>query len=198
MPRRLAVPSALLLLVVVLAEIGGAADPAPPAAPGKYFGASSCDASSCHSRPEPRKDSPALQEYTTCTATEQDGIPRDRHSFAYKRLKSKEKGGDERSAEIMAKLNAAVKSAETAQTSERCLTCHGVAVADYGVGRKNPGVAVGKHSELQGKGFRADDGVSCDGCHCPAEKRFSTHDKKGWISEQWTKLGGKAGGSEKL
>jgi hypothetical protein len=174
----------------------GAADEAV-AAPGKYFGASTCDGASCHSKPEARKDPPFLQEYT-CWVTVNDGVPQDRHSYAFKRLKPKDKGGDDRSPAIMKKLNELEKTSESAEQSERCLTCHGVAVHDYGVGKKNPGAAIGKHKELQGAKYRADDGVSCDGCHGPAEKWMKKHDKKDWTIKEWNKDGGKAGGSQKL
>ncbi len=207
MIRRIAMWSLVPLAVLVLAieapraffEDAGAADEAV-AAPGKYFGASTCDGASCHSKGEPRKEPPALQEYSTWSAPNADATPPvvDRHSYAFKRLKPKDKGGDDKSPAIMKKLNELEKTNETAETSERCLTCHGVAVHDYGVGKKNPGAAVGKHKELQGAKYRAEDGVSCDGCHGPAEKWFKKHDKKDWTIKEWNKLGGKTGGSQKL
>jgi hypothetical protein len=204
--RRMVVLTLIPVGVIVLAfeapraffQDAGAADDAV-AAPGKYFGASTCDGASCHSKPEPRKDPPFLQEFT-CWNTVNDGVPQDRHSYAFKRLKPKDKGGDERSPAIMKKLAELEKisTTETAETSERCLTCHGVAIHDYGVGKKNPGAAIGKHKELQGAKYRADDGVSCDGCHGPAEKWLKKHDKKEWTTKEWAKLGGKSGGSQKL
>ncbi|MEZ0230911.1 MAG: hypothetical protein ACAI25_19995, partial [Planctomycetota bacterium] len=144
-----------------------------------------------------RKEPPELQEYTTWS-TVTDGVNQDRHAYAFKRLKAKDKGGDERSPAIMKKLNEIEKTNETADTSERCLTCHGVAVHDYGAGKKNPGAAIRKHKELQGAKYRAEDGVSCDGCHGPAEKWLKKHDKKDWTIKEWNKLGGKTGGSQKL
>lgn len=202
--RRTAMALLVLSAVLVLAIeaprafllSAGAADEAV-SAPGKYFGANTCDGASCHSKPEARKEPPFLQEYTFW-ATVTDGVPQDRHSYAMKRLKAKDKGGDERSPDIMKKLNEIEKTSDAADTSERCLTCHGVAVHDYGVGKKNPGAAIGKHKELQGAKYRAEDGVSCDGCHGPAEKWFKKHDKKDWTIKEWNKLGGKAGGSQKL
>jgi hypothetical protein len=192
--------AALVVLVeaphALLVSDAGAEDGV--AAPGKYFGASTCDGASCHSKPEARKEPPYLMEYTSWSAVQDNGIPYDRHSYAFKRLKPKERGGDDKSASIMAKLNEIEKTTDTAETSERCLTCHGVSVHDYGVGHKNPGAAVGKHKELQGGKYRAEDGVSCDGCHGPAEKWLKKHDKKNWTISEWTKLGGKAGGSQKL
>jgi hypothetical protein len=166
-------------------------------APGKYAGASSCDGASCHGKNPPKDTPPALNEFTTWKGSPPDAPP-DRHSVAFKALKDKAKGGDERSAGIMKKLNEIEKSNDTAETSERCLTCHGVAVHDYGVGKKNPGAAVGKHPELQLKNYKADDGVSCDGCHGPAEKWVKKHDKKEWATKEWAKDGGKSGGSQKL
>ncbi len=166
-------------------------------APGKYYGASTCDGASCHGKAEPRATLPALQEYPTWKTGVGGGAP-DRHSVAFKALKAKDKGGDPQSYPIMEKLNAIEGTKDTSETSERCLTCHGVAVHDYGVGKKNPGAAVGKHKELQTPKYTPEDGVSCDGCHGPAEKWFKKHDKKEWAPKEWVKAGGKTGGSQKL
>lgn len=206
MNHRIGVASlALLGLTVIALEApraffadAGAADEGVTA-PGKYFGTSTCSGASCHEKAEARPEPPYLTEYTSWSAVNPDtNQPYDRHSYAFKRLKAKDKGGDERSPEIMKKLNEIEKTSDTAETSERCLTCHGVAVHDYGVGSKNPGAAVGKHKELQGARYRADDGVSCDGCHGPAEKWLKKHDKKNWAINEWKKLGGASGGSLKL
>ncbi len=186
--------AAALLVLDAVTHAGGE----EVSAPGKYFGASTCDSSSCHSRATPRKDAPFLQEHTTWSALDGEGQPQDRHAYAFKRLRPKAKGGDDRSAAITAKLNEIEKTTDGAEASARCLTCHGVAVADFGVGKKNAGAAVAKTAALQGKTYRALDGVSCDGCHGPAEKRLTPHDRSGWAANEWKKLGGKAGGSEKL
>jgi len=202
--RRTVLASLLVLVALVSAEAVRALFPVaragdPIQTPGKYLGASTCSGASCHEKPDkPRDTPPGLQEYTTWSTPNSDGSPADRHSYAFKRLKPKAKGGDDRSPEIMKKLNEIEKTSETAETSERCLTCHGVAVHDYGVGKSNPGAAVGKHKELQGGKFRPEDGVSCDGCHGPAEKWLKLHDKKNWTIAEWQKQGGKSGGSQKL
>lgn len=189
---------ALVFLIETPRAFLDAADEPAVQAPGKYFGASTCSGAACHEKAEARKEPPYLTEYTSWSAVQENGLPYDRHSYAWKRLKPKEKGGDERSPAIMAKLNEIEKTSDAAETSERCLTCHGVSVHDYGVGKKNPGAAVGKHKELQGGKYRAEDGVSCDGCHGPAEKWLKKHDKKNWAPSEWTKEGGKTGGSQKL
>jgi hypothetical protein len=168
----------------------------PPDAPGKYYGALTCDGASCHSKEKPREAPPALQEYTSWSYVSPEGVPGDRHSFAFKRLKAKGQGADPKSAAIMAELNKLETTSDTAETSERCLTCHGVSVHDYGSGKG--GLAVGKHKELQGGKYKPEDGVSCDGCHGPAEKWLKPHEAKEWGPKKWKELGGKAGGSLKL
>jgi hypothetical protein len=197
----------LSLLAVVAATAllfarGGAeavASPPPPAvAPGKYLGASTCDGANCHAKPEPREKAPYLTEYTSWSALKEDDTPYDRHSYAWKRLRGSDKGGDDRSPEIMAKLNALEGTKEVAEASQRCLSCHGTSVHDYGVGGQNPGLAVGLNKELQGARYRPEEGVSCDGCHGPGEKWLKLHDKEGWTLNEWAKEGGAKGGSQKL
>lgn len=166
-------------------------------APGKYLGASACDGAQCHGKAEARPEPPYMTEYVSWSAMNGD-VPYDRHSYAWKRLRAAAQGGDDRSPEIMAKLNQIEGTQDKAEQSERCLTCHGVAVHDYGVGQQNPGAAVGLHKELQGARYRHEEGVSCDGCHGPAEKWLKAHDKAGWAQAEWAKLGGKNGGSQKL
>ena len=140
---------------------------APPQdAPGKYQGAMTCDGASCHGKKEARAEPPYLTEYVSFTGRSPEGAAYDRHSIAFKRLKDKGQDSDEHSKAIMEKLNALEGTKDAATTSERCLTCHGVSVHDYGMGKG--GLAVGRVKELQGKGYKAEDGVSCDGCHGPA------------------------------
>lgn len=170
---------------------------AAPLAPGKYLGASACDGAQCHGKPEARPEPPYLTEYVSWSAMNGD-VPYDRHSYAWKRLRGSAQGGDDRSPEMMDKLNALEGTKDKAEQSERCLTCHGVAVHDYGVGKKNPGAAVAKHKPLQGARYKNEEGVSCDGCHGPAEKWLKAHDKPGWAEKKWEELGGKSGGSQKL
>lgn len=160
---------------------------APPAdAPGKYFGASSCSGANCHAAAEPRATPPGLQEYTTwSTVNPETQLPQDRHNYAYNRLY------EDRSKEIMAALNKAEGTQEEATDSDRCLTCHGVSVHDYGTGKG--GVAIGKRKDLQGGKYEPADGVSCDGCHGPAEKWLKPHTEKEWAPKKWRELG-----SEKL
>lgn len=191
-----AVAAALIIL-------GGApetvASPPPPvAAPGKYLGASTCDGANCHTKAEAREKPPYLTEYTSWSALKEDGTPYDRHSYAWKRLRGADKGGDDRSPAIMAKLNAMEGTKDLAEASQRCLSCHGTSVHDYGVGKQNPGAAVGLSKELQGARYRPEEGVSCDGCHGPAEKWLKTHDKQDWTIAEWKKLGGASGGSQAL
>lgn len=167
--------------------------PAVPKAPGKFIGAARCGGPNCHDQLQPAKAPPYMQEYRAWSAinpANPAGIPFDRHSWAWQRLNL-----DPASPVIMAALNQIEGTNEQAAKSERCLTCHGVAIHDFGVGQANPGAAVGLHKKLQGAGFRENEGISCDGCHGPAEKWFKPHDKLRWTINQWNALGGKNGGS---
>lgn len=189
--------AALGLTAPVLPRLG-AQDKSTPKAPGKYLGATGCDGAQCHNKPEAAEHPPYLQEYLSWSSMNEDGLPYDRHFYAWKRLRGSDMGGDDRSPEIMAKLNELEGTNEQAELSERCLTCHGVAVHDYGVGKANPGAAVAKYKPLQGARYKNEEGVSCDGCHGPASNWLKKHDKKDWTIKEWEKLGGKNGGSEKL
>lgn len=182
---------------VVAQDAGKAGAGAAPEAPGKYLGATTCDSASCHTKPEARERPPYLTEYTSWSAMDGD-VPYDRHSYAWRRLRSAEKGGDDASPAIMAKLNELEGTKETAEKSARCLSCHAVSVHDYGVGEKNPGAPVALHRNLQGARYRPEEGVTCDGCHGPAEKWLKAHEKENWTIEEWKKLGGPNGGSQKL
>jgi hypothetical protein len=180
------VPVAVLLAVgaLVLPSFleGADAAPPPPDAPGKYFGASSCAGSGCHSAPAPRAEPPYLQEYTTWSAQNPEtGLPQDRHAYAFNRLY------EESSTAIMEKLNGLEGTKDTADQSDRCLTCHGVSVHDYGTGKG--GLPIAKHKELIGGKFAPEDGVSCDGCHGPYEKYGPLHNQKDWAPTQWKKMG---------
>lgn len=190
-------PSELSGWRVIAQDAGKAGAGAAPVAPGKYLGATTCDSASCHTKPEPRERPPYLTEFTSWSAMDGD-VPYDRHSYAWRRLRSAEKGGDDNSLAIMAKLNELEGTKATAETSQRCLSCHGVSVHDYGVGAKNPGAAVALNRPLQGARFRPEEGVTCDGCHGPAEKWLKAHEKENWTIEEWKKAGGPAGGSQKL
>lgn len=190
-------PPELSLRRVVAQDAGKAGAGAVPAAPGRYLGATTCDSASCHTKLEARERPPYLTEYTSWSAMDGD-VPYDRHSYAWRRLRPAEKGGDDRSPAMMARLNELEKTTGSAETSARCLSCHGVSVHDYGVGEENPGAPVALHRALQGARFRPEEGVTCDGCHGPGEKWLKAHEKENWTIEEWKKAGGAAGGSRKL
>ncbi len=176
-----------LLVASGRARLVSAAPPPEAKAPGKYLGTKACNGSGCHERAEPRETPPYLQEYATWSAPPADPrglVPFDRHSFAYERLR------DDVSAAIMKKLNALEKTEAKAEESGRCLTCHGVAVHDYGVGARNPGLAVGLEGSLKGPKYVPEEGVSCDGCHGPAEKWKDPHTAKEWATREREKRGG--------
>jgi hypothetical protein len=173
----------LKVIGIAALAAGGAFAAPPPEAPGKYSGATSCGGANCHASPEPKATPPYMQENTTWSAmNEATSIPYDRHSYAYNRLYN-----DEKSKTIMEALNGLEGTKAEAGESERCLSCHGVSTHDY-AGFKG-GIPVGIRKDLQGGKFAAEDGVSCDGCHGPAEKWAQPHATKGWVAEQFKKLG---------
>ena len=92
------VPVAAISAALLLGGTPGtvvASPPPPVAAPGKYLGASTCDGANCHTKPEPRDVPPYLTEFTSWSALKEDGTPYDRHSYAWKRLRGADKGGDQ-------------------------------------------------------------------------------------------------------
>jgi hypothetical protein len=74
----------------------------------------------------------------------------DRHAKAFATLY------EEESADMAEELEI-----EDASTSPRCISCHSTDVP----------------KKLQGKKYNVEDGVSCDGCHGPAEGWFEAHTK---------------------
>src|SRR5438093_5658499 len=108
------------------------------AQPAQYVGAGSCSGSNCHGATTPQNESQSRilgNEYSLWTV-------RDKHSKAYTVL------ADPRSRRM-----AQILSLGDAQTSQRCLSCHGV----------------GSPPKL------LSDGVACEACHGPAEKWLGPH-----------------------
>lgn len=108
----------------------------------KYFGASTCGASSCHAAKEQEKNRPA-DEYVTWSK-------KDRHSKAYDTLFEGE------STDMCEELDI-----EDPSKDKACTVCHTTDV----------------QKDLRGKKFNNEDGVSCDGCHGPAEGWIKPHTK---------------------
>ena len=130
----------------------------------KYMGAGSCNASGCHglTNPSKRKFSILQDEYWRWLSEKTDKKLDFGHSAAFKNLKTPE-------SQRMAK-NLGLKSPET---EPRCLACHGIPVEDN---RKGPN-------------YDLAEGVTCEGCHGPAEQWLGPHTAKNWDKKQGAAYG---------
>ena len=121
-----------------------------PAADLQFTGAGSCSANNCHGATQPaQRQGDPDNTYTTWSA-------KDHHAKAYtnltnERLKSGFSPG---------KMAKALKLA-SAETSDKCLTCHALNVP----------------AAQRGKKFDIADGVACETCHGAAEKWLEPHAK---------------------
>jgi hypothetical protein len=149
------------------------------------MGAASCGGASCHAAPAPRAEPPFLQEHATWSAIEPaSGLPFDRHAYATNRLY------EERSGVILAALAAregAAAAGASAPESPRCLSCHGAST--QALGGFEGGAPVALRRDLQGGRFAAEDGVSCDACHGPAERWIDAHAARGWAAKERARHG---------
>jgi hypothetical protein len=75
---------------------------------------------------------------------------KDKHHLAYAVLASPES----------LNMSRRLKMEKPPQDSEKCLSCHSMSLLD---------------ASRRGQDFKLTDGVSCDGCHGPAERWFGTH-----------------------
>lgn len=119
----------------------------------QFNGAESCSNADCHGAPARKIDPKAattLAEYTEWAA----GDP---HKKAFETLVAPE------SEAIAKKLKIA-----DATTSERCTSCHALAVPD----------------KLQGAQFNIQEGVTCNSCHGPSGKWLEPHAKAGWTEKE--------------
>lgn len=167
--------------------------PAAPEAPAKFLGVARCGGTNCHGQEQPRQPPPHMNESISWAGVDAAGFPHDFHSYAWRRLSE-----DPLSPRIMEALNQREGTNDEATSSGRCVTCHGASIHDLGRGRKNPRAPVALYPELRGAMFRKEEGVTCDGCHGPAEKWLKPHEKRGWAAERWNEAGGRDGGGEKL
>lgn len=132
----------------------------------KYMGAGSCNASGCHGQLDPRKRKFSIlqDEYWRWlwnAEREKDKLEVG-HSMAFENLKTPE-------SRRMAK-NLGLKSPET---EPRCLACHAVLVEDN---RKGPN-------------YDLAEGVTCEGCHGPAELWLGPHTRKDWDKKKGLAVG---------
>ncbi len=132
-------------------------------APPKHVGATTCNALACHGATEPLADRPG-DEYLTWSGV-------DAHSKAFRTLRDEEQSAA--IAKALASAGAGTAAGADAATSPRCLSCHAVDVP----------------KEARGQRFSVEEGVTCEGCHGPAEKWLEPHARKGWKHEQSVALG---------
>jgi hypothetical protein len=154
--------------------------PETPAAPQKdkstdqykYMGAGSCSATGCHGQLDPKKRKfTILQDefYRWLWNSEKPPVPGNPdsvidfgHSKAFENLKTPD-------SQRMAK-NLGIKSPES---EPRCLACHAVPVEDN---RKGPN-------------YDLTEGVTCEGCHGPAEQWLGPHTRKDWDKKKGAAYG---------
>jgi hypothetical protein len=132
----------------------------------KYMGAGSCNATGCHGQLDPRKRKFSIlqDEYWRWywnAEKEKDKLDFG-HSTAFENLKTPE-------SRRIAK-NLGLKSPET---EPRCLACHAMLVDDN---RKGPN-------------YDLTEGVTCEGCHGPAEQWLGPHTRKDWDKKKGAAYG---------
>jgi len=113
----------------------------------KYYGAATCTGASCHASDKQLKERPA-NEFTTW----QD---KDRHAKAVTGTL-----WDTETYPSITDMKEALEI-EDVSKSAKCLKCH----------------STNQPKALQGDKYNFEDGVSCDGCHGPAEGWFKPHTK---------------------
>jgi cytochrome c554/c'-like protein len=156
-------------IVIAAVVVGGKAPTSAPLVPDlvhaqgnyKYTGAASCASSSCHGSTKPKADYPKLNENIVWRT-------KDAHHKAFATLTNEQLKSKVSPSGIAKKLKI-----DKAETSSRCLVCHSVDVKP----------------ELRGEKFKLEDGVSCEGCHGPAEKWLDPHAEKGWTHEKSVAVG---------
>jgi hypothetical protein len=137
----------------------------------KFTGAGACSNAACHGAKTPKPGYEGDCGHAENTIWSE----KDEHSKAFASLAKPE------SKEMADKL----KLGDAAK-ADRCLACHGttgLSVSDHGVKR----IPITK--DMQGKSFNHEDGVSCDGCHGPADKYLAPHQAKQWTANQRKALG---------
>ncbi len=132
----------------------------------KYMGAGSCNASGCHGQSDPRKRKFSILQdeyYRWLWNAEKEKNKLDfGHSTAFENLKTQE-------SRRMAK-NLGIKSPET---EPRCLGCHAISVDE----------------SRRGPNYDLTEGVTCEGCHGPAEQWLGPHTRKDWDKKKGAAYG---------
>ena len=126
---------------------GGQAEP-------KYLGAESC--AGCHAMKEPaatKRQSSDKTEYHKWNGS-------DRHSKAYSVLKEKKTADIARRLKLKTLPKDWENPEQPPKEWEQCLNCHSMNLIPQ---------------PLRGQSFKLSDGVSCDGCHGPAELWLGPH-----------------------
>ncbi len=126
-----------------------------------FMGAASCNGSNCHGSTKPRPTRPE-GKFSIPQNEYWIWLDEDFHAKAYKVL-------TEPDSQRMAKN----LGLEKAETSQRCLVCHAVDV----------------NEEQRGINYDLTEGVTCEGCHGPAEKWLGPHTRKDWTKEKGAALG---------
>jgi hypothetical protein len=116
----------------------------------RYTGVASCSANNCHGATQPAQKADDPDNTATIWST------KDHHAKAYTNLSTERL----KSGFSPGKMAKALKI-ESAEQSEKCLSCHAVDVP----------------AARRGEKFDIADGVGCDSCHGPAEKWLEPHAK---------------------
>ena len=122
----------------------------------QFVGVAHCASTTCHGSVTPKPGDQIQQNEYRVWANQ------DKHAGAYDVLLQSE------SKEIAGKLNI-----QNPETSDRCLVCHSVSVAE----------------SQQARSFDLSDGVSCEVCHGAAGSWLSEHFQRNWTPEQSARLG---------
>ena len=153
----------------------------------KFTGAGSCETSQCHGSGKSAPQFKGDIQHNESTIWGK----LDKHAVAFKSKNLKVGLLSEQSKKIAAKLGL-----ENAATSERCLMCHALSGLSNAESKSRVVLNVERDvvaADVASKKFNLAHGVSCDGCHGPAEKYLAPHVEKGWTAKQRAALG-----SEKL
>ena len=188
-----------LAIALILATPGSQRlSAAPPETPGKFMGTSQCV--KCHENSMGGRAAdalPALKEVPIWAK-------KDQHAFAFRRLQDKKPPNPRwrskvSSEEIMENLYGGEggddddddddDDSETPEASKsaRCLSCHGIMVTELGQPSwlpKKAELRVSENRSLQ-QGYKASEGVSCDGCHGPASGWVEGHVPDHWTIKEW-------------
>src|ERR1043165_134232 len=155
----------------------------------KYKGVGSCGGKGCHSEDVKTPKPLNAIAHDENSIWEKFDLHARAHTDSISKIKSKVKGlFNDRSKAIAQKLGIA-----DASTSPRCLNCHALSGFSNGASKSrillNYAVDL-VPGEMANNKFKISHGVSCDGCHGPAEKYLGPHQTVGWTQQQRVAIGG--------